>query len=115
MACELFFSEGLWHSSSASFSGDESLAQLARLGINKTFISAAGVDLLRGASCVQFHEAPVKQAAMARSVQKILLVDASKFGQVKPAFFARVDEFDQIITDDGVTPTWQAMSRWQAD
>ena len=95
---------GLWHSSSASFSSEESLAQLGRLGINNAFISAAGVDLLRGASCVQFHEAPVKQAAMARSVQKVLLVDASKFGQVKPAFFARVDEFDQIITDDGVTP-----------
>jgi len=95
---------GLWHPSSASFSSDESLAQLGRLGVNKAFMSAAGVDLARGVSCVQFHEAPVKQAAMARSVQKILLVDASKFGQVKPAFFAGIDEFDQIITDDGVAP-----------
>ncbi len=93
---------GLWHPSSASFSSDESLAQLGRLGINKAFISAAGVDLTRGVSCVQFHEAPVKQAAMARSVQKILLVDASKFGQVKPAFFAGIEEFDRIVTDDGV-------------
>ena len=39
---------------------------------------------------------------MARSVQKILLVDASKFGQVRPAFFAKLDEFDQIITDDAL-------------
>lgn len=93
---------GLWHPSSASFSGDESLAQLERLGINKAFISAAGVDVQRGVSCVQFHEAPIKRAAMARSVQKILLVDASKFGQVRPAFFARLDEFDQIITDDAL-------------
>ena len=60
-----------------------------RLGINKAFISAAGVDLLRGASCVQFHEAPVKQAAMARSVQKVLLVDASKFGRSSPRFRPR--------------------------
>jgi DeoR family transcriptional regulator, deoxyribose operon repressor len=27
-----------------------------------------------------------------------LLVDASKFGQVKSAFFATVDQFDSIIT-----------------
>lgn len=93
---------GLWHPSSASFSSDESLSLIGKLGINKAFISAAGVDVTRGASCVQFHEVAVKQAAMARSVRKYLVVDASKFGQVKPAFFARVEEFDGIITDSEI-------------
>ena len=90
---------GLWHPSSASFSSEENLALIAKLGINKAFISAAGVDGQRGASCVQFHEVAIKQAAMARSVEKYLVVDASKFGQVKPAFFARLEEFDAIVTD----------------
>lgn len=93
---------GLWHPSSASFSSDEALDLIGKLGINKAFISAAGVDVTRGVSCVQFHEVAVKQAAMARSVEKYLLVDSSKFGQVKPAFFAPVDAFDGIVTDDGV-------------
>ena len=93
---------GLWHPSSASFSSDESLDLIGKLGINKAFISAAGVDVARGVSCVQFHEVAVKQAAMARSVEKYLVVDSSKFGQVKPAFFSGVDEFDGIVTDGGI-------------
>jgi DeoR family transcriptional regulator, deoxyribose operon repressor len=93
---------GLWHPSSASFSSDESLELIGKLGINKAFISAAGVDVARGVSCVQFHEVAVKQAAMARSVKKYLVVDASKFGQVKPASFARMEEFDCVVTDGGI-------------
>jgi DeoR family deoxyribose operon repressor len=95
---------GLWHPSSASFSSDEALDLIGKIGINKAFISAAGVDLTHGVSCVQFHEVAVKQAAMVRSVEKYLLVDSSKFGQVKPAFFAQVEAFDGIVTDDGIAP-----------
>jgi len=94
---------GLWHASSASFSSDENLALIGKLGINKAFISAAGVDAVRGVSCVQFHEVAVKQAAMARSVENYLIVDSSKFGHVKPAVFARCEDFDRIITDDALT------------
>ena len=35
---------------------------------------------------------------MAIALEKHLLVDASKLGQVKSAFFANVDQFDSIIT-----------------
>ena len=101
---------GLWHPSSASFSSDESLDLIGKLGINKAFISAAGVDVTRGVSCVQFHEVAVKQAAMARSVEKYLLVDSSKFGQVKPAFFARIEEFDGIVTDALIAREFAAAS-----
>ncbi len=99
---------GLWHPSSASFSSDESLDLIGKLGINKAFISAAGVDVTRGVSCVQFHEVAVKQAAMARSVEKYLVVDSSKFGQVKPAFFARIEEFDGIVTDAAIAREFAA-------
>ncbi len=94
---------GLWHSASASFSSDENLELVRKIGINKAFISAAGVDVTRGVSCVQFHEVAVKQAAMARSVENYLVVDSSKFGQVKPAFFSRIEDFDGIVVDDGIS------------
>ena len=93
---------GLWHPASASFSSDENLELIRKIGINKAFISAAGVDVLRGVSCVQFHEVAVKQAAIARSVEKYLVVDSSKFGQVKPAFFAATAEFDGVVTDSAI-------------
>lgn len=97
---------GLWHPASASFSSDENLELIRKIGINKAFISAAGVDVARGVSCVQFHEVAVKQAAMSRSVQKYLVVDSSKFGEVKPAFFANVGDFDGIVTDGSIAPVF---------
>jgi DeoR family transcriptional regulator, deoxyribose operon repressor len=88
---------GLYNPSSGSFAVDDGLQTLARLGVNKAFLSAGGVHPTRGVSCSNFHEVAVKQAAMRVAVEKHLLVDASKFGQVKSAFFAGLDEFDSII------------------
>ena len=93
---------GLYHPSSASFASDEALDQLRKVGINKAFLSAAGVHPERGTSCMHFHEVAVKQAAIAGAVERYLVVDSSKFGQVKPAFFAACDDFDAIVTDADV-------------
>jgi DeoR family transcriptional regulator, deoxyribose operon repressor len=95
---QLILLGGLYNASSASFAVDEGLRTLARLGVNKAFMSAGGVHPRRGVSCSNFHEVAVKQAAMSIALEKHLLVDASKFGQVKSAFFATVDQFDSIIT-----------------
>ena len=74
--------------------------------LQRTSLGVAGIDATRGVSCVQFHEVAVKQAAMARSVENYLVVDSSKFGQVKPAFFARCEDFDRILTDDALAPPY---------
>jgi DeoR family deoxyribose operon repressor len=89
---------GLYNGSSGSFAVDDGLQTLMRLGVNKAFLSAGGIHPQRGVSCSNFHEVAVKQAAMAIALEKHLLVDASKLGQVKSAFFANVDQFDSIIT-----------------
>ncbi len=52
---------GVYHPSSASFSGAPGIETLDQLGINVAFLSAAGIDPARGATCVHFHEVPVKQ------------------------------------------------------
>jgi len=94
---QLILLGGLYNASSASFAVDDGLATLARLGVNKAFLSAGGVHAARGVTCSNFHEVAVKQAAMRIALEKHLLVDASKFGQVKSAYFAGVDEFVSII------------------
>ncbi len=88
---------GLFHSSSATFFSDEGLAYLDRLGINKAFISAGGVHPQRGASCSNFHEVPVKQAALRSAAESYLIVDESKLNRVRPAFFAGLEPFSQIV------------------
>ncbi len=92
---------GVYHAASASFSSADSLEALGRLGINKAFISAGGVDVERGVSCSNFYEVPIKQKAMLGAIERHLVVDSSKFGIVRPAFFAKLDQFTSIITEAG--------------
>lgn len=88
---------GLYHASSQSFFSEEALTYLHKLGINKAFISAGGVHPARGASCSNFHEVAIKQAAIASAMESILVVDESKLVRLKPAFFSDLDAFARII------------------
>ena len=93
---------GLFNASSASFAVDAGgLAALERIGINKAFLSAGGVHGERGVSCSNFHEVPVKQAALRLALRRVLLVDDSKLGKLKPAFFADCTAFDTLVTNPG--------------
>ena len=94
---QLMLMGGLYHPSSATFFSDEGLQYLARLGVSKAFISAGGIDLKRGASCSNFHEVPVKQAAIRCASQSFLVVDESKLGTLRPAFFSPLDAFARIV------------------
>lgn len=94
---------GLYHGSSETFFSEEALAMLRRVGINKAFLSAGGVHPERGASCSNFHEVPVKQAVLRAAMRSYLVVDASKFGRLKPASFSPLDAFERIFTDGSIS------------
>ena len=98
---ELIVLGGFYNRFSASFEVAEPRRELAKLGLRTAFISAGGVHATRGASCSNFHEVAIKQAAMAVAMQSCLLVDASKFGVVKRAAFADLAAFDQVIVAPG--------------
>ncbi|WP_207765723.1 DeoR/GlpR family DNA-binding transcription regulator [Pleomorphomonas carboxyditropha] len=90
---------GLFHASSQTFSGDEALRTVERLGISKAFLSAGGLHSQHGATCSNFHEVPIKQAVLARAGLSYVVIDSSKLEKIKPAFFATTDQFDEIITE----------------
>lgn len=91
---------GAYHPSSATFSSPQGLDALGAIGINKAFLSAGGVERSRGASCWSFNEVPIKQKAMSRAVERHLVVDSSKIGKVSAAFFAAVEDFDSVLTEN---------------
>ena len=91
---------GLYYAASQSFGNNDMQGAIERIGINKAFISAAGVDYERGVSCFHFHEVASKQAAIASAQQRFLIVDASKFGMIRPAYFASLNDFDTIVTNE---------------
>ncbi|MCS2609581.1 DeoR/GlpR family DNA-binding transcription regulator [Halomonas dongshanensis] len=97
---------GLYYASSQSFGSDTMSDAIQRLGINKALISAAGVDMQRGVSCFHFHEVGPKQAAMKAAQRRLLVVDASKFNVVRPAYFATLDDFDVVVTDEPRLGDW---------
>jgi DeoR family deoxyribose operon repressor len=102
-ATQVMLVGGLYHPSSQSFSSDDGLSYLRRLGINKAFISAGGVHWTRGASCSNFHEVAVKQAVIATAMESMLVVDASKLGSLKPASFADIGAFSRVIVGGSTT------------
>jgi DeoR family deoxyribose operon repressor len=100
---QLLLLGGVFHPSSATFYAEDQVERLRRLGINIGFFSAGGAHVIRGASCSNFHEVAIKQAALAAAMRRHLVVDAAKLGRVKPAFFAPLSAFDSIITDARIT------------
>ena len=102
-ATQVMLMGGLYHPSSQSFSSDDGLSYLQRLGVNKAFLSAGGLHWTRGASCSNFHEVAIKKAVLASAMESILVVDASKLGTLKPAFFSDISAFSQIIVGGSVS------------
>ncbi len=100
--CRLIFSGGEFHKSTLSFESPEGLEMIKNFRANKAFITAAGIDDKFGATCSNYYERPTKKALLQSSQRKILLVDSSKFGQIKSVYFADLNEFDEIITDKGI-------------
>src|SRR5271156_6636226 len=101
---QLILLGGRYNALSASFEVADASSGLSRLGINKAFLSAAGVHATRGVTCANFHEVAIKRAAIALALEKHLLVDATKFGKVAPAAFAGLDEFDTITVSPAPEP-----------
>src|SRR5476649_2048794 len=66
---------------------------------NKAFISAAGISIEHGVSCFNFDELLMKHQAMERTGQNILVLDSSKFDQVRPAAIAPLARFNTLVTD----------------
>ena len=103
----LIFSGGKFHPKTQMVESAEGNALISSMRFTKAFISAAGVHNNLGVTCAYHYEISTKKAIMQSSVQKILLIDSSKFNQVKPAYFADITDFDVIITDSAIPMDWK--------
>ncbi len=73
---------------------------------SKFFMAASGVHEALGITCAHNYEVLTKRAAMQSSLTSVLLADSSKFGLVRTAYVAQLNEIDAIITDAGITQEW---------
>ncbi len=100
---KIIFGGGVFREYSQTFESEEAVRLIRKYRINKAFISAAGVSEDLGITCMNSYEVPLKRAVIESSVEKILVFDSSKHNQVKPAYFADLDQFQTIITDQQIS------------
>jgi DeoR/GlpR family transcriptional regulator of sugar metabolism len=82
----------------ASLTGPDGLEMLRKFNIQKGFFGAHGLSPAAGLTDVSAEEAAVKQQFVEMSHEVIAVLDATKWGQVGLASFARFDQIDKIVT-----------------
>ncbi|MDA3812489.1 MAG: DeoR/GlpR family DNA-binding transcription regulator [Spirochaetaceae bacterium] len=91
---------GQYHPSTMMFESEEGLNLIENIRANKAFIAAGGISETLGITCINRYETPTKKAAIRSSAERFLLADSSKFGKVVQSYYAELDEFHTIITDN---------------
>jgi DeoR family deoxyribose operon repressor len=102
---------GTFHRNTLAFVGNTGIELIKRIRASKVFISASGVSDKLGVTSTNLYEMEIKKAAINSSNTRILLVDSSKFDQIKLAHFADIQDFDIIITDTGVQKKYTDTAR----
>lgn len=85
-----------------AFLGNFTSDFITRIGVAKTFISAAGCTVKAGISTTSDFILGALKAAIAAAPERYCLMDSTKFGREYLFKIARLDVFDAIITDGGI-------------
>jgi DeoR family deoxyribose operon repressor len=100
--CRIVFAGGALHENTLMFESPEGAQLIRRYRANKAFLSASGVNERLGVTCANAYEVETKQAAIASSLERILVADSSKFGRIHPSHFAELRDFSTLVTDAGL-------------
>jgi DeoR family deoxyribose operon repressor len=107
----LIVAGGSFHRNTLSFVGSSGIDLIKQSRASKAFISASGVSDKLGVTSTNLYEIEIKKAVIKSSETKVLLVDSSKFDQVKIAHIGELKDFDIIITDTGVPQRYVDITR----
>jgi DeoR family transcriptional regulator, fructose operon transcriptional repressor len=83
----------------------------AAIGLDVLFLGAHGFDSERGCTAPNLAEAETNRALMGAARRTVALVDSSKWGVQGLATFARLEEFDAILTDDAMDAAAARLAR----
>ncbi len=83
-------------------SGHLGLNFLDNINIETAFMSATAFTMEGGFSCGSQSEADLKSRVLSKVKKKIMLMDTSKVNKTMPYTFAKLEDIDVLITDDGL-------------
>jgi DeoR/GlpR family transcriptional regulator of sugar metabolism len=90
---------GVLQRETASLVGTGGLEMLRKFNIQKGFFGAHGLNLPEGLTDVSADEAEVKRGLVEMCRQTVAVLDATKWGRIGLASFARPEQIDTVITD----------------
>lgn len=82
--------------------GEEALGALAWLRADVAFIGTNALTVGHGLSTPDSDEAAVKRAMVRSARHVVVLADSTKVGREHLMSFARLDDIDVLVTDDGI-------------
>ena len=100
---ELHVLGGEYHARQDACFGVQTIEAIGRLHADLAFMSTTG---LHHGRCLFRAEASVlvRRAFLGAATRRILLVDHAKIGRPSPHVLCGVEDFDLVITDDGIDP-----------
>ena len=97
---ELISPGGVLDKVTMNFLGRNAEESLKGLNADKAFISTNGLSIKAGLTEPNPQQAYVKKIMLENSLQKVLLIDSSKFDEVALNRLCALEEMDTVITDN---------------
>jgi DeoR/GlpR family transcriptional regulator of sugar metabolism len=91
----------------ASIVGPHAESMLDRIWIDQLFLGAGAISQDGTIYSVDLAEASLNAKMLARSAERHLLVDSSKFGSIATYAVASVGPATHVVTDIALSPEWQ--------
>ncbi len=88
---------------SISTYGPGARTAIENINIDVAFIAATAFSVKNGFSCGNVHDCELKREILHRASLRIMLMDSSKVDSTMPYTFARPQDIDVLITDDGIS------------
>lgn len=97
--CDVILCGGHYSRHNSFFASIRLNNELDAICTTKAFISAAGVDIKQGVTCFSLEEVKVKQKAMAKTQQTILVFDHHKVHKTQQGYIGELTQFDLLISN----------------
>lgn len=98
---------GTLYRPSNAFVGANVIHFLRDYNISKALLAATGFSLENGVTNTSPMESEIKKYLMANSKTRILLVDSTKENKVSLVTFAKLEDFDYVVTDKELEPAYE--------
>jgi DeoR family transcriptional regulator of aga operon len=97
--------------SNLALSGPSTLNYLENINIDLGFIGISGFSEESGFTCGKESEMLVKKLVIQKARTTIALMDSSKLKKMMPYTFAHFEDFDFVLTDEGVPESFIQQAR----